>query len=88
MAAVKPGMSLRKASMKFGVQRRTVRNHTSRKIAHFNKSKNPSMLSEDEEEAVVEYIQCMASRNIPLKRNDLHASILVCFAVTSKPNLS
>ena len=74
-------MSVRQAALKFGVPRRTVGDHASGKIPHFNKSGAAAMLSEAEEEALVEYIEYMASRNMPLKRNDLRGTILVGFPV-------
>ena len=83
VAAVKQGMSVRQAAIKFGVPRRTVGDHASGKIPHFHKSGLPPMLTDEEEEALVEYIQYMASRNMPLKRNDLRGTILVGLAITT-----
>ena len=71
------GMSIRQASLKYGVPRRTVGDHASGKIPHFKKSGVAPMLTEAEEEALVEYIEYMASHNMPLKRNDLRGTILV-----------
>ena len=77
VAAVGQGMSIRQAALKYGVPRRTVGDHASGKIPHFNKSGVSPMLSDAEEEALVEYIEYMASHNMPLKRNDLRGTILV-----------
>ena len=81
VATVGQGISVKQAALKFGVPRRTVGDHASGKIAHFNKSGVPPMLSERKEQALVEYIEYMASHNMPLKRNDLLGTILVCFPV-------
>ena len=79
IATVHQGMSVRQAVIKFGVPRCNVGDHTSRKIPHFHKSGLPPTLADEEEEALVEYVQYMSSQNMPLKRNDLCATILVGF---------
>ena len=82
------GMSIRQAALKYGVPRRTVDDHASGKILHFNKSGVAPMLSEAEEEALVEYIEYMASHNMPLKRNDLRGIILVGWSLRQKKKIT
>ena len=81
VAAVKQGMSVRQAALKFNVPRRTVGEHASGNIANYNKPGPKAELSKDEEEALVGYIKYMSSRCLPLRRNDLRATILVRFQI-------
>ena len=79
MAAVRQGMSVRKASFVFGVPRRTVGDHASGKIPHFNNSGTASELTEEEEVALVDYITYMSQHNMPLRRGDIRSTIIVSF---------
>ena len=81
VGAVRQGMSVRQASIKFNVPRRTVGEHANGKIPHFAKPGPKAELSKDEEEALVGYIKYMSARCLPLRRNDLRATILVCFSL-------
>ena len=79
VAAVKKGMSVREASLKFNVPRRTVGSHANGTISNFEKPGPKAELSAEEEEALVAYIKYMSNRCLPLRRNDLRGTILVCF---------
>ena len=79
MAAVRQGMSVRKASFMFGVPRRTVADHASGKIPHFNNSGTTSELTEEEEVALVDYITYMSQHNMPLHQGDIRSTIIVSF---------
>ena len=79
MGAVRQGMSVRKASFMFGVPRRTVGDHASRKIPHFNNSGTASELTEKEEVALLDYITYTSQHNMPLRRGDIRSTIIVSF---------
>ena len=84
VAAVKQGMSVRKASITFGVPRRTVGDHANGKIPHFNNSGISNELSEAEETALVDYVTYMSEHNMPLRRSDIRSTIIVSFFTHTK----
>ena len=77
--AVRQGTSVRQASIKYNVPRRTIGNHVNGKVAEDSKPGPKTELSAEEEEALVEYIKYMSNSCLPLRGNYIRATILVCF---------
>ena len=72
MAAVRQGMSVRKAGFMFQVPRQTIGDHTMGRRA-------PVELTEEEEMALVDYITCISAHNMPLCRRDIKTTIVLSF---------
>ena len=70
--------SIRSISRQFNIPRRTIRGYVSKPEKCTSKKPGPeSMLTMDEEMALVDYILYMAEHNFPLSRDDLRSVILV-----------
>ena len=65
------------AAKKYGVPRTTITDYLRRKSDKVKKMGAPTMLTETEEKALVEYILYMSDRSLPLRRCDLRTVILV-----------
>ena len=64
-------ISTNAASKKFGVPRKAIADHVHGRVDEKTLPGVNRMLSEQEENALVEYIECMSRRNMPLRRSDM-----------------
>ena len=65
------------AARKYCVPRTTITDYLKKKSATVKKLGAPTMLTDTEEKALVEYILYMSDRSMPLRRCDLRTVILV-----------
>ena len=65
------------ASKKFGVPRKTIADHVHGKVADNKLPGIDRMLTEEEEAALVTYIEYMSSMNMPLRRCDIRSTVVV-----------
>ena len=73
----KSRFTISQAARHYGVPRKTVADHVNYEVVDFKLPGRYRMLSDEEEEAIVQYVLFMARRNLPLTRHDIRASIIV-----------
>ena len=75
---VKKGkISISAAARQFGLPRKTLSDHVHGKIEEGRLPGIDRMLSNDEETALVDYIEYMSSHNMPLTRSDIRGTVIV-----------
>ena len=70
-------MTISASARKNKIPRKTLADHVHQRVVNFPEPGVPRMLKDEKEEAVVEYVQHMAKRNMPLRRHDIRSCILV-----------
>ena len=65
------------AAKQFGLPRKTLLDHGHGKIEEGRLPGIERMLSNGEETALVDYVQCMSSHNMPLTRSDIRGTVIV-----------
>ena len=69
------------ASKKFGVPRKSIADHVHGRVAEQKLPGVNGMLTEEEENALVHYIEYMSGRNMPLRRSDIRGTVVVSLTV-------